>query len=589
MTPEGIACSISDMYLRFEQLRAHKMREWEEIQRYVFATDTTQTSNKALPWSNKTTIPKLCQIRDNLVANYVAALFPKRKWIMWEADSEADSTLAKKKAVEQYMDWVVDRNEFHDEVTKLVTDYVDYGNCFATIDWVDKTSAMGDGTQRYGYVGPVPRRISPVDIVFDPTVSAFEDAPKVVRSYTSIGELKKKILKQAADLTNDAEAQALRDLANYLEEYRSTALSFDGSVTVKDAIYEVAGFSSWRDYLASGTCEVLTFYGDIYDPETGSFQENRIITVVDRHRVVSNIENPSYLGKSVIFHAGWRIRPDALWAMGPLDNLVGMQYRIDHLENMKADVFDLIAYPLIKVKGSVEDFEWKPFERIYTSEEGDIELISPPFQVLAADNQIGILEAKMEEMAGSPREAMGFRTPGEKTMYEVQRLEMAAGRIFQAKIVQFERQIVEELLNAMLEVARRRISNASIRVFDNDLKVTDFQSVTPEDISGNGRIRPVAARHFAEKSTMVQNINSFFGSAIGSDPLVRAHFSTVKLAKVFEYLLDLDQFQLVMENIRISEQAEAQQLANSAAENVAVASQTPAGIVEGDVDPEELQ
>jgi hypothetical protein len=41
--------------------------------------------------------------------------------------------------------------------------------------------------------------------------------------------------------------------------------------------------------------------------------------------------------------------------MGPLDNLVGMQYRIDHLENLKADVFDLIAFPPLKIKGYVED------------------------------------------------------------------------------------------------------------------------------------------------------------------------------------------------------------------------------------------
>jgi hypothetical protein len=32
----------------------------------------------------------------------------------------------------------------------------------------------------------------------------------------------------------------------------------------------------------------------------------------------------------------------------------------------------------------------------------------------------------MEEMAGAPKEAMGFRSPGEKTKYEVQRLESAA-------------------------------------------------------------------------------------------------------------------------------------------------------------------
>jgi hypothetical protein len=29
--------------------------------------------------------PKLCQIRDNLYSNYTATLFPKRKWLVWDA------------------------------------------------------------------------------------------------------------------------------------------------------------------------------------------------------------------------------------------------------------------------------------------------------------------------------------------------------------------------------------------------------------------------------------------------------------------------------------------------------------------------
>jgi hypothetical protein len=81
---------------------------------------------------------------------------------------------------------------------------------------------------------------------------------------------------------------------------------------------------------------------------------------------------PSWLGTAPIFHAGWRSRPDNLYAMGPLDNLVGMQYRIDHLENLKADVFDQIALPMLKIRGDVEDFEYMPAGRVYIGEEGDV-------------------------------------------------------------------------------------------------------------------------------------------------------------------------------------------------------------------------
>ena len=78
---------------------------------------------------------------------------------------------------------------------------------------------------------------------------------------------------------------------------------------------------------------------------------------------------------------------------------------------------------------------------------------------------------------------MGFRTPGEKTMYEVQRLENAAARIFQTKITQFEEQILEPMLNAMLEMARRKLDSTTIRIFDPSVNAVVFESIKKEDLA----------------------------------------------------------------------------------------------------------
>jgi hypothetical protein len=144
LRPDQLACRISEYFLDWDGFRTEKVREWEEIQRYIFATDTTKTSNAKLPWSNKTTIPKLCQIRDNLHANYLAAMFPRRKWLTWEGASQDAESVDKKRAIESYMAWVIDRPEFYFEMTKIVLDYIDYGNCFAMPEWVDKTHLVED-------------------------------------------------------------------------------------------------------------------------------------------------------------------------------------------------------------------------------------------------------------------------------------------------------------------------------------------------------------------------------------------------------------------------------------------------------------
>ncbi len=582
LQPDSVAQKISNQYMTWESFRQIKVSQWEEIQRYIFATSTKDTSNSKLPWSNTTTIPKMCQIRDNLGANYIATMFPKKKNVEWQGYSRDDNTLEKRQTIEEYMCWVQDQPDYVKEISKCIFDYIDYGNCFAMPEWFDGRATTPDQQSKVGYVGPRLRRISPLDIVFDPTATTFVEAPKIIRSLISLGEVKEMLERDSKTPEEAADAQALYD---YLKDLRIRSISHTGNQVTKDVIYQIAGFDSYQSYLASNTVEVLTFYGDMYDEGNDKYYRNQIIKIVDRHKIISQIDNPSFFGHVPIYHVGWRIRPDNLWAMGPLDNLVGMQYRIDHLENIKADVFDLIAYPPIKVRGYVDEFKWGPMEQIICYDDSDVELMSPDVQAMNADTQIALLEAKMEEMAGSPKEAMGFRTPGEKTKYEVQRLENAASRIFQNKTAQFEMYLLEPCLNGMLEIARQNMDETTIYSFDPEYKISVFKDLTPQDLTGNGRLRPIASRHFAEKAQMVQDLNNFYASPAGMDPMVLMHFSGVRQAEMWNELLDLEEYKVIEPYIRLTEQAEATRLQQVAQEKTTIENQTPSGIGT-DFDPE---
>jgi hypothetical protein len=183
----------------------------------------------------------------------------------------------------------------------------------------------------------------------------------------------------------------------------------------------------------------------------------------------------------------------------------------------------------------------------------------------------------MEQMAGAPKEAMGFRSPGEKTKYEVQRLENASGRLFQNKINQFEEQEVEPLLNGMLELARRNMVGATtIKVFDDQFKIASFQTLTVEDITGIGRIKPIAARHFAEQAELVQNLTNLTGSGLWRS--VQLHFSGVKLAKIIEDIFDLKDYEVVTPYIAIAEQADAQKQAQAAEQQMHQQAGTATGL-----------
>lgn len=579
LQPDELARSIANEFVELDMLRQTRKQSWEEIRRYVYATDTTMTSNSALPWKNKTTIPKLCQIRDNLYANYTATMLQQRNWLEWEPENEESNDRFKVEAITNYMNWVIVQPSFKSEVYKTILDYIDFGNAFVTVDWLDDR-VISEERYQTGYVGPVAKRISPLDLVMNPTGSVFTKTPKIIRSLISIGEVKE-MLETIAQGDN---AQEYEELWDYLKNIRGQATSFEGEWHDNDALYNIDGFTSYRDYLRSGYAEILTFYGDLYDPENDVFLKNHVITVVDRHKLIGKKPNPTFFGYPPIFHSPWRKKQDNLWGMGPLDNLVGMQYRLDHVENMKADIFDLTTYPVQMVTGFVEDYTWQPGEKIFVGEDGKVELVTPDVNALQANFEIQNLERLMEEMAGAPREAMGFRTPGEKTKYEVQRLENAAYRLFQNKIRQFEEEILEPLMNAMLEMARRHLTGAlTIPVFDDEFKATSFATLTPDDITGVGRIKPVGSRHFAEQAELVQNLSSLTSS--GMWPVIQPHFSGIKLAKIFEQSFNLERYGVVLPWVALSEQSDAQRQMNVLEENVAANTTTATGMGEDfDVD-----
>lgn len=577
LVKDHVGCRIAETWLEWNMRRQKKIEQWREIREYIYATDTTTTSNNSQPWANKTTLPKLTQIRDNLYANYLATMFPKRRWIRWEGSDTTDETKEKVSAIRDYISWVVSQPHFEEEVKKLVLDYIDYGNCFATVEWVDETTHdERTGQVKIGYVGPRIVRISPLDIVMNPVANSFSDSPKIIRVLTTMGEAKEMLGRFTVDDTDKEIAQSIFE---YCRNLRQSAKNFGTSELVeKDHYFQIDGFDSFRSYLDSDYVELLFFYGDFYDREADEFYKNHQIVVIDRHKVIYNKKSSYPLSEIPIYHAGWRVRQDNLWAMGPLDNLVGLQYRLDHIENMKADMMDLTTYPPVKIKGIVNDFTWGPLEKIYVDNDGDVELMSPRPEIFQINLELATIEARMEEMAGSPKEAMGFRTPGEKTAYEVQRLENAASRIFTNKISQFEKQIIEPLLNACLVLAQSHLDDVVIRVIEDEFKATRFREITKQQISANGRVKPIAARHFAEKAEMIQNLNNFFGSAIGADPDIKVHFSSVKLAKMFEDLLDLEDFEVVEPYVRITEQSEAMQLQNTAQEQTMAATMAPAGL-----------
>lgn len=557
------ASEIASLWTEWDSAREVWKKRVAETKAYVFATSTRETTNVKNPWSHSTNLGAITNIYDNLRANYLMGLMPNSDWLRFEGEDRESVTLQKRRTIESYLKTKHRIDNFSTTVGKLIDDWVLTGNCFAEVTYVSETHIDPDtGSLVSGYTGPRVYRISPNDIVFNAVAADFEHSPKIKRSIKSVGELKR-------DIEENPELQYEQEVFNKVLNIRSELSKFSVEEVDKSLQMEFDGFGTFGSYMKSGYVELLDFYGDIYDKDTGEFYKNYVVTVVDRRWVIRRQALNTWTGRPHIYHACWRRRPDNLWGMGPLDNLVGLQYRINHLENAKADAFDQMISPDIVYKGDVNEYEGPNGSRIYEApESGDVRFLAPDTTVLNADFQINSLEGRMELYAGAPREAMGIRTPGEKTAFEVQQLQNAASRIFQHKMTDFEVNMLEKILNAEIEVARRNLSRTDvIKVVDDDTGVQDFLSVTKDDIIANGKLVAVGARHFARQAQMAQELMQFQQAAL-ADPQVAMHFPSVKLAEMWEQVLGLDKFNLFSPYARIQEQLEAQRLTQIAQEEL---------------------
>jgi len=554
-TPDKLATRIADMWVMWDSARDTWKTDKQELRNYLFATSTRSTTNAQLPWKNSSVTPKLTQIRDNLHANYMAALFPNENWFYWESTDKNPEVYKKRSAIINYMKQKLKASNFQLLISKLVYDYIDYGNVFVTHDYM--RDIVGTTVR---YVGPKAYRLDPHDVVMNPVSDDFSNSPVVRRMLKSVGDF-------LYDIETKPSLGYDKEVVNKVMEFRRELR--DDAEMRKGVNLSIDGFGSIDEYLNSDMVELLEFWGNIYDPETQKLYRNQIITVIDRMYVVRMKENDNWIGGKPMYHCGWRLRPENLWAQGPLDQLVGLQYRIDHLENLKADVFDLIAYPVIKVKGNtVEEFEYGPGEMVFCGDEGDIDFLRPDATALQADIQINELMNRMEELAGAPKQAMGIRTPGEKTKYEVQSLENAAGRIFQSKVSWFERNILEPLLNGMLADAISNFEGIErIRSVDEDFGTEMFVEVTKDDLMANGKLYPMGARHFAEQARFVQELTQTM-NVVQAIPTVGAHISGKAVAKALEENMGWGNYSIVRDNVSIMEQAETQRLINQASQDI---------------------
>lgn len=575
----ALAGSIYNQWSHWKSARAEAEARWTETKKYVFATSTRDTTNAKNPWSNTTHRPKLYNIYNNLLVNTDFSLFPHRDWLEFIGNDDEANSKTKREASLAYLKTKHRLSNFRKVMRDLINDWLLYGNCFAGVEYVTETALDPlSGEQIPAYIGPRPVRYSPYDVVMNPKATDSEHTPYIIRSRTTIGELQQAMEENPGLGYDSTVLQMMKDQRLKVEQSAE-----DGEI---EDSFIPDGFGSTGQYYVSGHTTLYEFYGDIYDQESDTLLKNYVITVADGMHILRKEPLNTYSGRPNIFHSVWKQRPDNLWGYGPLENLVGLQYRINHLENAKSDAFDDMLDPDIVIEGDVEIEKSGASTHYYVTEGGNVRYLSPDTTVLNANFQIQELEAAMELYANAPREALGMRSPGEKTAFEVSLLSNAANRGFEYQTGIFSA-FLEQVVNAELELAVQNLHTSDVvAVVDDDFGVEEFIRITREDLVSNGKVVPVGAREYARKSRLTQQLTAFYQTGM-TDPEVAQHFPAKEIAKMWSELLDFEE--LYEPYGRIPERLEAASLESTAQQMLQERQMIdPTGMSEVPLEQEEL-
>lgn len=564
-----VAIKIAAMHKDWNDQRQIALNLGQEVRSMVFATDINSTSAANIDTKNRTHIPKLTELSDTLQSNYWDTIFGESKFFVFSGTTETDRVRAKK--IEAWIRSKLETKKFRQKVGRaLCADYVIYGNCFLEVDYIVEL----DDYNNEVFKGVVIRRVSPLDLTFDAKAATFKDAGKIQTKRIHLADLAELPVKfPSLDFNKSVIAKIIKS--------RQTGYVEDWVDVLHEENMTMDGYGSYETYFKQDFVTVRVYRGDIYNPKTGKVQKHRIIWSVDDIHIILNMTNPSPTGYDGLHHVPWRLRPDNLWGMGALDNLAGMQYRVDKVENLKSDILDLCAFPITVHKGgqTIDDLGaiYRPGNLIELDIDEEISFESPnPIILQYGDAHIAQYFKLMEDFAGAPPESRGIRSPGEKTKAEVQMLDSKGAKIFRDKSKVFETALEDALLEAFELTLLNFDGEDYVDIFDDIQGKDMLQALALEDIKAHGTFIAMGSKHWDRKNKRKVELDGLIAGAF-NNPKYAPHVSGWEVMQTINSDYELEETGIISQFTGIKEdvanqavaQAESQQIAEETGETAA--------------------
>jgi len=567
---KSLAREIGNLWQRWDQDRREYTKLTRAVIQQIYAVNTKGTSHGSkLPHRNKTTTPKLAQIRDTLSSQIANSLFSRVNYFTFVGSNDDSAARTNEVLMDSIARTKFEQSGFEIQLKKgISTHLIPMGSLCVRSYYVDERHTA-DGQLQEGYVGGKIDLISPLDIVFDLQARSFDESVKVVRSVVPVGAFIKEVAEckygQGIDIEKIKGTLKGKEVSGSSVGMYSTELEEH-----KRQIFKTYGHEMRQDLQDGRLVEVLEFHGSWMDDDFN--MDNRIdrrILVLNRSVVLT--DQPLGQNEKLFFHT-YHEGVGNLLPPGPLAMIYGLQYRLDHMENRMEDMWDQLAAPHYVERGSVRftdrngnvdgDRTVPGGKYNLTDADSGVDIIRPPVNLAEVNIQTEEIARRMEAMAAAPGDLMGIKTAGRQTATQFSAQRDSANTNFFSRVRALEEGLVEKLINHQVELYIKNFSDSDTIEILNEEKAREFRDIKKSDLTVRGKFKAKGSKYLARRNEQLDILAQL--QQAGVMQMITPHVSSIKLAEFAQFALGEDELDIVQPYVSVHESKELASLQQAA-------------------------
>jgi hypothetical protein len=469
-------------------------------------------------WRHQLSGAKAYEAVETIVGYLMAATFPNRDWFGVEPMSpHTDDNLHLSRLLKKHVTNKLDESGFKSEWAIFLRQLVVTGTSVVALPWrtesemthyyeemaplvegEDPTYAVRDSVYDT-YDAPGIEVLDVFDCYIDPSTNDPNKSAFIRKLIISKGEL----IDAAKDGTYDITPKEVIDAKSTQDGGLDTSSSRQNQLKTFEGLQTQA-------WAPTELVELIEYWGDLYDPETGECDGNVVVTLLGSD-VIGYQKSPFWCGKPFIIGTYSRTGHSP-YGFGGIQPVLGLLHQLDIITNQRLDNLELAINNMwtLKSDGVLQPDEvyTEPGRVFQVGDHSDLQPLASQSQAWAVTYQeAGLLEATVDKSFGTGNYiSSNQQRSGERvTATEVAAVRDAGGNRLSTVHKHIEETALIPFLGKVFAMIQQHTTSpVTVRVAGDGADEYGYWQLDPTDFSIPVKLRPIGSDNIIERKAYVQ-------------------------------------------------------------------------------------